>query len=201
MARATKAQSEATAAAVLAVAREAFATEGYAAVGLEEVAARAGVTRGAVYHHYGSKSGLFEAALGAVQREVGAAVAGAAAQAGEGWPGIEAGCRAFLAASLAEGARRILLLDGPAVLGWAAWRRADAANAGRLLQEGLGALAAAGELATGSVEATTALLSGAMDEAVLWIAGQPDPDAAAAEAWQVLAHLLASLRREGPVLP
>jgi AcrR family transcriptional regulator len=94
-----QAQSDATAAEVRKAARELFATHGYAAVGLERVAVTAGVTRRAVYHHYGSKEGLFAAVLAEVHAMVGSSVAEAADQvraSGDPWGGFEAGCRAFL---------------------------------------------------------------------------------------------------------
>jgi AcrR family transcriptional regulator len=100
MPRRTKAQSDATAAEVRKAARDLFATHGYAAVGLERVAVAAGVTRGAVYHHFGSKEGLFAAVLAEVHAMVGSSVAEAADQvwaaSGDPWGSFEAGCRAFL---------------------------------------------------------------------------------------------------------
>ena len=194
MPKASKAQSEATAARVLATARRLFAERGYVAVGLEEVAAEAGVTRGAVYHHFRSRLGLFEAALAQVQRTVAEEVERAAAGETDPWRALEAGCRAFLRASSAPGARRTMLLDAPAVLGWNAWRQHDAENSARLLPGAVRELADAGELAVASPAAATALLSGAMNEAALWIAGTGDPDAAR-EAEEVLGRVLGALRR------
>jgi AcrR family transcriptional regulator len=192
MPRASREQSLATAAEVLATARRLFVAEGYAGVGLEEVAAAAGVTRGAVYHHYASKRGLFEAVLGQVHAEVGDAVAGAAT--GSGWASLRRGCRAFLLASLAPDVRRLLLVEAPAVLGWELWRSQDAAASGRLLSEGLTELAAAGELAVTEVDAVAAVLSGAMNEAALWAAASDDPGGRAEEAWAVLERVLDALR-------
>jgi AcrR family transcriptional regulator len=192
MPRASREQSEATASRVMETARALFVERGYAAVGLEEVAAAAGVTRGAVYHHYASKKALFEAVLGDVQRSVAAAVEEAAA--GEPWEQLERGCRAFLTASVDPQVRRVLVIDAPAVLGWETWREHDAAQSGRLLEEVLGTLAESGELRPVSVGATAALLNGAMNEAALWIAAAADPDSAVEEAWTPLALLLRSLR-------
>ena len=193
MPKASKAQSEATAARVLATARRLFAERGYAAVGLEEVAAEAGVTRGAVYHHFRSRLGLFEAVLAEVQRAVATEVERAAAAETDPWRALEAGCRAFLRASSAPDARRTALVDAPAVLDWNAWRQQDAANSGRLLHGALHELAAAGALAA-APGAAAALLSGAMNEAALWIADAADPATATAEAEAVLGRLLAALR-------
>ena len=133
MPRATKEQSEATARAVRGSAFALFAELGYADVGLERVAEQAGVTRGAVYHHYGNKVALFTAVVADAQAIVARAVAAAAP--GDGWPALEAGSVAFMRAVVDPAVRRILLVDAPAVLGWALWRELDAAAAGRQLAE------------------------------------------------------------------
>lgn len=194
MPKATKEQSEATAATVLATARRLFAERGYAAVGLEEVAAEASVTRGAVYHHFDSKLGLFGAVHDSVQETVGADIAAATGGIAAPWESLVVGCRAFLSASVSDECRRILLVDAPAVLGWARWRHADEQHSARHLSDVLGELADAGEIAVSSVSAASALLSGAMNEAALWIAMSEDRDTAMAEAWQTLHAMLGALR-------
>ncbi|KHL10548.1 AcrR family transcriptional regulator [Mumia flava] len=200
MPRRTKAESEATASTVLTAARDLFAADGYADVGLEQVAAAAGVTRGAVYHHYGSKQRLFAAVLERAHSDVAGAVADSAERArtasGDAWDGFEAGCRAFLEVSSSAPTRRILLIDGPAVVGWDAWREYDAAASGRSLEQGLRELAELDRLATVPRAATAALLSGAMNEAALWIASRPAPRRRQAleEAWSTLRVLLTGLR-------
>ena len=194
MPRRTRADSDATAARVLEVATQLFARDGYAHVGLEAVAAEAGVTRGAVYHHYAGKQALFRAVLDRLQRGVAEAVARAAEAADDPWSGLEAGCRAFLTTSSGAASRRVLLVDAPAVLGWAEWRAQDAAHSGRLLEEALDELAAAGAIGGHPVAATAALLSGAMNEAALWIAASPDTAAATAQAWPPLQAMLRALR-------
>lgn len=196
MPRRSRAESEATAARVLEVAARLFARDGYAQVGLETVAAEAGVTRGAVYHHYAGKPALFRAVVDRVQQTVAEAVATAADAADDAWSGLEAGCRAFLTASAAPDTRRVLLVDAPAVLGWAEWRAQDAAHSGRLLEEALTELAAAGTLGDHPAAATAALLSGAMNEAALWAAAAPDAAAAVGEAWPPLQAMLRALRAD-----
>jgi len=201
MARATKEQSEITGRRIRDVATALFAERGYTAVRLEEVAAAAQVTRGAVYHHYRNKQHLFEAVAAAAQQRVAAAVAGAAEAVADPWDGLVAGCRAFLTASVDDTHRRILLVDAPAVMGWRTWRSQDAAASGHHLAEAVATLAAAGHLEVNSPEATATLLSGAMNEAVLRIAEAPDRDAALVETWPDLLRLLQGLRgpRTAPV--
>lgn len=195
MARATKEQSEQTASRILATAHDAFAVQGYSAVGLEDIATAAGVTRGAVYHHFQSKSGLFRAVHAETQRRVGQAVDEATATITDPWEALEVGCRAFLAASVRTESRQIMLIDGPSVLGWDVWRAEDADNSGRLLLAVLTELEADGFLDMVSVAAAHALLTGAMNEAALWIATTKQPDQNLDEAWQTLRRMMRSLRR------
>ncbi|TDE89257.1 TetR family transcriptional regulator [Occultella glacieicola] len=185
MARASKAQSEATERRLREVARELFAEHGYAAVGLERVAEAAGVTRGAVYHHFGDKLGLFAAVLADAHAGIGAAVADAAP--GRGWQAIKDGSAAFLRAAVDPGIRRIVLVDGPAVIGWESWRRMDADHSAHLLAEGLAEL---DDLAV-DPGAAGALLGGAMNEAAIWIADGGDPILAEA----ALNRMIDALRR------
>ncbi|GAA3383760.1 TetR/AcrR family transcriptional regulator [Cryptosporangium minutisporangium] len=194
MPRASKEQSEATARRVLATATTLFAERGYAAVGLEEVAAAADVTRGAVYHHYAGKMGLFEAVADAVAQRVGSAVAAAADAEPDPWAGLLAGCRAFLAAGVTDDTRRILLIDAPAVLGWQTWHGQDARASARHLQDAIEALAARGDVRVHSAAGTAALLSGAMNEAALRIAAAPDPASELEILWRDLERLLSGLR-------
>ena len=194
MPRRTKAESEATAAAILAAARDLYARRGYAAVAVEEVAAACGVTRGAVYHHFGSRVGLFAAVHASVTAAVAAEIERATDHVHDPWEGLEAGCHAFLRAVVADDARQVVLVDGPAVLGWARWRQDDARSSGRLLDAVLTELADAGRVRRDDVAATSALLSGAMNEAALWVADAPDRERALAQAWQALRRLLRGVR-------
>lgn len=191
--RRTKADSDATADALLEQATLQFAERGYAAVSIEDVASGAGVTRGAVAHHFGTKRHLFEQVLSRTQEEVGEHVVAAADAVDDPWTAFEVGCRTFLEQSLAAPVRRIVLIDAPAVLGWDTWRTHDAAASRRHLAEALEALVEAGLVDVASVSATTALLSGAMNEAALWTASQTG-ETALEQAWQELRRLLSALR-------
>ena len=111
------------------------------------------------------------------------------------WEALITGSRAFLKASLDPQVQRIMLTDAPAVLGWSVWRALDAEHSMRSLGEALEALASAGSLPTFPLQALTQLLSGAMNEAALWITQSPDPERALADASTALDALLAGLRR------
>lgn len=183
-------QRAATRRALLAEGRRRFAADGYHHVVLADVARAAGVTKGAAYHHFDSKAGLFRAVVSEVQHELGERVAAEADRHEDLWEQLRAGCRAFLAAGTDPAVRRILLVDAPTVLGWEEWRTLDEESSARHLAEALEALVAAGTLADQPVEPLARLLSGAMNEAALWIARGGDPQAAE----QALDRLLAGLR-------
>lgn len=188
-------QREATMARLLEVARQAFATHGYAAAATEEIVRQAGVTRGALYHHFGSKEGLFRAVLAQVHAEVGQRIGAAADAAADGWQALREGCRAFLVAANDPAIQRIMLVDGPAVLGWSAWRTLDEQHSMHQLQEHLALLMQQGTVRDQPAAALAHLLSGAMNELALWIAQQPDAAQAAQQAWDVLERVLEGLRR------
>lgn len=183
-------QRAATRQALLAEGRRRFAADGYPHVVLAEVAQAAGVTKGAAYHHFDSKAGLFRAVVAEVQHELGQRVATAAEEHEGLWEQLRAGCRAFLAAGADPAVRQILLVDAPAVLGWDEWRALDEESSARHLTEALTVLMDAGIIADQPVEPLARLLSGAMNEAALWLARGGDLPATE----QALDRLLSGLR-------
>lgn len=189
MPRASAADAAQTARTILASATDLLAARGFAAVSLDDVAGAAGVTRGAVYHHYQNKAGLFRAVAARLQSEVADAVVAAAEGAGvDPHAQLRAGCHAFLDAITAAPAVRVLLIDAPAVFGWEQWRRLDEENSVVHLREALSDVG----VPAGLLDATAAQLSGAMNEAALWIAQQPQGSEARDAAHQVLDRVLAA---------
>lgn len=150
----------------------------------------AGLTRGALYHHFGNKEGLFHAVLAMVQAEIAQQVESEAAQSEDLWEQLVLGCRAFVSAAVESPNRRILLIDGPSVLGWESWRQMDQEHSMRLLHEQLLLIDEQGGLKPVSIPALTHLLSGAMNEAALWIAQMPDQQHALIEATASLRLML-----------
>lgn len=187
-------QTEATTRRLLDTGRELFAARGFAHTGTEDLVRAAGVTRGALYHHFADKYALFHAVQDEVQRDVGKAVEAEAGRHQDPWDQLTAGCRAFLMACTQPDIQQIMLIDGPAVLGWSTWREMDSQYSYRLLRDGVQALVDEGVIADQSVDALSHLLSGAMNEAALWVAQSPTPAATLAEATTSLDRLLHSLR-------
>jgi AcrR family transcriptional regulator len=168
-------QREQTRQALLREGRKQFATAGYSAVGLAQIVSAVGVTKGAFYHHFESKEDLFRAVLAEVQQEVAAHVAKTADAQPDPWAQLIAGCHAFLSASTDPDVQQIMLIDAPAVLGWNEWRTLDEAASARHLTEALTELIDAGLIAKQPVQPLARLLSGAMNEAALWLASSTDP--------------------------
>ncbi|OLT36281.1 TetR family transcriptional regulator [Actinomadura sp. CNU-125] len=187
-------QREQTRRTLLRESRPLFAERGYGAVGLAEIVRAAGVTKGALYHHFEGKADLFRAVLAEVQGEVAARVAATADAEDDPWARLLAGCKAFLTASTAPGVQRIMLVDGPAVLGWSEWRAMDEGASARHLVDALTDLVERGTIAPCPVEPLAHLLSGAMNEAALWLAGSARPDRDLDDAWAALARMLEAFR-------
>jgi AcrR family transcriptional regulator len=193
--RTKAAQSEATTAALIAVARELFAERGYAAVGTEEIVKRAGVTRGALYHHFrGGKEELFRAVLVQISAETMQTVMQAAAATPDPWEELALGAEAFLDACTTPEVQRIMLTDGPSVLGWEVWRAIDTDYGLGLLEAAVQNAMDAGRLAPGSASAVAHVLAGALDEAAMVVARADDPQAARAEMGLTVRRLLEGLR-------
>lgn len=188
-------QRERTQAALISAAWDSFADVGYAATSVEQLVRAVGVTRGALYHHFADKQALFVAVLEQVQQELEARVERAAAADPDPWRQLVAGCRAFVAESADPRLQRILLLDAPSVVGWQTWRELDDRHSGRLLEQGLQTLIDAGVLPPLPVAPLLHLLSGAMNEAALFVARSPDPQAALDGTLTALEALLDGLRR------
>lgn len=172
MPRASAADAAETARRILDVATAHFAEHGYAAASVDELARAASVTRGAVYHHYTSKPLLFAAVASAQQQIVADAIVQATAGSAPD-AALRDGSHAFLDAITRGAASRVLLVDGPAVLGWEQWRRLDAEGPEQELRAGLREAGIPPAL----LDPLAAVLSGAMNELALWLAAHPDATA------------------------
>jgi AcrR family transcriptional regulator len=185
----------ATRAALLRAGRELFAERGYAGVGTEEIVARAGVTRGALYHHFADKRDLFRAVHEELEQTLVAGIAERIGAIEDPWELMITGVRAFLDACTDPAIMQISLTDAPAVLGWAQWREIDERYGLGLIGFGLQNAIDGGVLASRSVRPLAHLLMGAMAEAAMLIANAEDPKAARAEVEPPLVALLEGLRQ------
>jgi AcrR family transcriptional regulator len=192
------AQSEATRAKLVKVARRLFAKRGYSAVGTEEVVKKAGVTRGALYHQFADKKDLFRAVFEQVEGEVTMNVA-RAAEAGVTDPldVLRNGTRLWLDASLDPEVRQIVLIDAPSVLGFDQWREVAARYGLGVLAAALGAAMEAGSIERQPLMPLAHTIMGALDAAALYVAEAEDPEAARAEMEPVLERLVETLRPLG----
>jgi len=187
-------QGEATRSQLVATARALFTARGYRGAGTEEIVQQAGVTRGALYHHFKDKKDLFRAVHIQVEAEVTATIGEEMAEAGDPYEMLRIGMFAFLDASTDPDIARIALVDAPSVLGWQEWREIDLKYGLGLLVAGLQGSMDAGILRPQAVRPLAHLLLGAMSEAGMVIANAEDPAEARAEVEGPLLGLLEGLR-------
>jgi AcrR family transcriptional regulator len=170
-----------------------FAARGHAGVAMEDVCARAQVTRGALYHHFPGKDGLFLAVCEQVAADASTRVAAAAQGEADAWARLVAGCRAFLDVSTEDDVRQILLADAPSVLGWTRLRELDARHGLGLLRLGIKNAMHEGSVENGPIDTLAAMLVSALNEAALLIARSPNPKKARVDALRALDRLLAGI--------
>jgi len=183
-----------TRAALLKAARAEFAAHGYADTATSAIVRRAGATRGALYHHFKDKHALFDAVVEAEDARLAALIDADTADVTDAYQGVTHGIGIYLDAAAAPATRRILMLDGPAVLGWKRWREIQSRHSLRTLREGLEAAKAQGRLAPVSVPIAASLLAAALDEAVHVIADAKNRKRARAEAQAAATAMLEGLR-------
>lgn len=168
-------------------ARRAFASKGYAGASMDELTAEAGLTRGALYHNFGGKEGLLRAVIEQIDAEMLERMEAARTRAGSLWEGFLAQSVTYIEMALEPETQRIMLLDGPAVLGDPSrWPNQMACL--QATQRTIEALVVAGTIAPVDPEAAARLLNGAALNAALWVAFSEDPG-------RVLASALEAFRR------
>lgn len=187
-------RGEATRSAIVSAARDLFSTRGYTAVGTNEVVRRAGVTRGALYHHFRDKRDLFRAVYEQTERGIVDTTAAKIATVDDPWQMLVAGIGSFFDACTDPALRQIGLVDGPAVLGWQEWREIGARYVMGLVTVGLRNAMDAGVLRKADVDQLAHLMFGALGEAAMVIANAEDPSAARERVEASVLMLLEGLR-------
>lgn len=171
--RSQQERTRATTGALLAAARELFVADGFGATSLGAICDRAGVTRGAFYHHFDSKEQIFREVYAAEQKKLAAVVRRAFLAERDPWDGMSAGCRALLEASLEPAVRQITLVEAPGALGWTVMRGIQA-GCKEQMRIGLAIAVEAGCIPDRPLDPLTSLLYGAICEGALDIARAAD---------------------------
>jgi AcrR family transcriptional regulator len=186
---------EATIAAILAAARKLFGADGFDAVSIDDIASKAGVAKGAVYHHFASKEEIFTRVLEAVQAEIAAQPAPSSMRKiADPLDRMAAGILSYLNAATEPGIKRILLIDGPAVIGWRKWREIDDRHFGAGARRAVAYVMSDGT-ADAQIDAVTHAVMGMIMEAALVCATAPDAKKAAREMTAAARKLLEGIRR------
>jgi AcrR family transcriptional regulator len=185
-----------TRAKLIAAARHAFGTVGYAEASMDDFTASAGLTRGALYHHFGDKKGLLQAVIAEIDGEMAVRVNEVASKAPTRWQHFVDECTTYIEMALEPEIQRIMFRDGPAVLGDPAqWPNASACIASmtnhltKLQDDGV----VVPEL---DPETTALLINGASSQAAQRIANSGDPEATSKKAIAAFKQLLEGLRRK-----
>jgi AcrR family transcriptional regulator len=187
-------QSESTRTELVAVARRLFAERGYADTPTEELVREAGMTRGALYHHFKDKRALFEAVFEDVERDLMMGIGAKANPKADAWQRLLDACGAFLDACLERDVQQIVLIDGPSVLNWDRWREIEEQYALGAIEAMLQASIDGGFLPPQPVGPLAHLVLAAVNEAGLVIAKSSDVSAARREVGDSLQRLLNGLR-------
>jgi AcrR family transcriptional regulator len=187
-------RSEQTRGALVEAARGLFSERGYAGVSTEEIVQAAGVTRGALYHHFKDKQDLFVAVVEGVEQEILERVAAAAVAETDPWEQQRVAVGAFLDVCLDPAVQRIVLTDAPSVLGLTAWREIEARYGLALVRAGLQLVMDAGLIEQQPIEPLAHMLLGAMAEGGLLIARAADPALARREVGDSLDRIMRGLR-------
>ncbi|MGN7973478.1 TetR/AcrR family transcriptional regulator [Serratia sp. 22264] len=178
---------------LVATARQQFGRVGYADTVMDELTAQAGMTRGALYHHFGDKKGLFLAVAQEIDAEMDARLADISAHAPDNWSAFKGRCRAYLEMTMEPEVQRILLRDSPSVLG------AEYLQAGKLqcvasMTRMLKTLMEEKHIAPTLPEVLAHLINGGLMDAAFWIANRPEDKQALAQALDGVELLLNGLK-------
>jgi AcrR family transcriptional regulator len=189
------AQGRATRGQLIEVATRLFAEHGYEGTSIEAVLSAAGVSRGALYHHFAGKEALFEAVVAAVSDQVTAELAATVAGSTDPVDAMRTAALAWISLAADPVIQRVVLVDAPSVLGWDRWRAMDDGRTLGALRAVLQAVSDSGRLPAELVSPFSHMILAALDEIVLVVARSPDSEAAVAEGRMAVEELLRRLLR------
>ncbi|MEM9450850.1 MAG: TetR/AcrR family transcriptional regulator [Cyanobacteria bacterium P01_E01_bin.6] len=168
-------QTRRTRRAILERARHLFETQGYAATGTEEIISELGITRGALYHQFKDKLGVFRAVIVEAYGEITAYIQAKVQPLDDNWQQLIIGCQAFLEVTQQEKLRRLVFIEAPAVLAADDLAKIDQPGFG-LLRESIQIAVAEGRLNTIDAEGFAHLVNGSLNELAAWVAQSDDPE-------------------------
>lgn len=190
-------RSEATRSALIAAARPLFAEHGYAGLSAGEIVAGAGLTRGALYHHFGGKKELFAAVVEQVEAELTQRIAEVALAQEDPFDQLRTGLAMFLEACTEPEVQRISMIDAPAVLGWEAWREMGMRYGLGIIKVGLQLAMDRGDIDPLPLDPLAHVLLAAVDEGAMLVARSAEPEQAREEMAATFERLLEGLRPPG----
>ena len=168
-------QTERTRRAILNRARQLFAAQGYTATGTEEIIRELGITRGALYHQFHNKLGVFRAVIVEAYGEIADSIREQIQPLDTNWEQLITGCQAFLEVAQQEELRRLLFVEAPAVLAADDLTEMDQYGFG-LLQASIQLAVEEGQLTVLDAEGFAHLVNGSLNELAAWVAQSPNPD-------------------------
>lgn len=187
--------SASTRKALVEVATELFTKQGYAGTSLDEIVAGARVTKGALYHHFGGKQALFESVFEKVEDRAARAIHRAVRGNRDPWEKALGGLRAFLEVLQEPAYQRVVVADGPAVLGYERYREQEGRTTFGIVQEIVSSVLATYELEPSMVETFSRVFFGAMSASGAAVSSADDPRRASAEVETAIAYILQGLRQ------
>ncbi len=196
--------SASTKRALVDVATELFTERGYAGTSLDEIVAGARVTKGALYHHFSGKQALFEAVFVRVEDDASESIRRAVRGVKDPWDKATAGLRAFLEVLQEPEYRRLVIQEGPAVLGYEKYREQEERSTYGIVQDIVSSVLESYELEPSMVETFSRVFFGAMSAAGSAVSSAEDTRRASAEVEAAIAFILAGLRQQaesGGTLP
>jgi AcrR family transcriptional regulator len=188
-----EAQGDATRLALIIASRELFGERGYAATSIDEVAAHAGVTKGALYHHFAGKADLFQEVYEQVMREVSDQVVSRFNEP-DHWTALTSGCQLMIDAQLDPAVRRIALHDARSVLSWDVVHLIESRYGAVGIRGALRKAMHGGVIEVQPLRPLALLLAGAISEACFYVADSEDPAQAREEVGRLMVRILEGLK-------